>query len=61
MTWHIITNANGTILAVYGSALLDMAQAKLQTLNALAPSNALHTAVLPSRPHVGQKYAPPTA
>jgi hypothetical protein len=51
-TWHVLSNTEGTILAVYGSALLSEAEAKAhEVANQTGCKVALHS-VTGNRPHV---------
>lgn len=56
MTWHIIINAERRILAVYGSALLDMAEQQQSELRKKYPLAVLdiETRDLVDRPCVGE-------
>lgn len=58
MEWFVISNDVGDVLAVYGAALQDMADAKLASLQVEFPfaKFVLHRGVYASdnRPHVGQ-------
>lgn len=54
-TWLCITNAEGTVLAVYGSALGDEAEAKYQELCEKFPGAVKPVAVRSAkRPRVGE-------
>jgi len=54
LNWNLVVNAEGTILAVYGSALGEEAVAKARELNKLGPV-ALRLVATRKRPSVGGK------
>jgi hypothetical protein len=59
MEWYVISNDIGGILAVYGSALRDMAEAKMAALQDEFPFAAfrLHYILNEQRPRVGQSIS----
>lgn len=50
--WYLVVNGNGLILAVYGSALGEEAQAKAREIAAVGPV-ALRLVATSKRPAVG--------
>lgn len=51
--WHVVSNADGTILAVYGSALLSDAQETARRIEHTTGCATYLHFVLCERPHVG--------
>lgn len=53
-TWHLVVNGEGTVLGVWGSALLSAAENQRDKLCSLVPGGARIVTVRGERPHVGQ-------
>jgi hypothetical protein len=52
-TWHVVSNEVGTILAVYGSALLSEAQEKARVIERQTGCATYLHSIVGDRPSVG--------
>jgi hypothetical protein len=57
LAWYVVINSDGLVLAVYGSALLDVAQEKARALHVAPCSVSLRLIRTSKRPHVGFQLA----
>jgi hypothetical protein len=55
--WHVLSNDAGTVLAVYGGALLSMAQEKAREIEHATGCPVYRHTIMGTRPHVGSSIS----